>query len=126
MNIQLRGGETDVSKPLRAHAERSLLFALRRFVDRIGRVTVWLADVNGPRGGIDKCCRIDVRLRPTGSAFAAEAASDAYTAIGRASGRVGPAVARRIARDKGRMPGLYEPGRSEDPVAPAQPSGDEV
>jgi hypothetical protein len=102
------------------------LFALRRFVDRIGRVTVWLADVNGPRGGIDRCCRIDVRLRPTESAFAAETASDAYTAIGRASGRVGRAVARRIGRDKGRRPELYEPGRSENLVAPAQPSRDDV
>ena len=34
--------------------ERRLGFALSRFGDRIGHVTVHLNDVNGPRGGIDQ------------------------------------------------------------------------
>jgi hypothetical protein len=99
MKVRLRGQGTQVSSALRAHAERCLEFALRRFGNRIDRVSVWLEDVNGPRGGVDKRCRIAVRLRPTGSAFVAKAASDAYVAIGRAAGRAGWAVSRRIARE---------------------------
>ncbi len=121
MKVQLRGQGTQVSEALRSHAERCLGFALRRFGNRIDRVTVWLVDMNGPRGGIDKCCRIDVRLRPTGSAFAAEASSDAYTAVGRAAGRIGRAVARRVTREQGRRPDLCERGRSADRPALVEP-----
>ncbi len=106
-----------MSDALRAHAERCLEFALRRFGNRIDRVSVWLVDVNGPRGGVDKCCRIAVRLRPTGSVFVTEAAADGYAAIGRAAGRAGSAVARRIAWEHGRRPGLREWARSADRLA---------
>jgi hypothetical protein len=114
MNVQLRGQGTQVSEAIRAHAERCLGFALRRFGNRIDRVSVWLADVNGVRGGVDKRCRIGVRLRPTGSVFVMKTDSDAYVAIGRAAGRVGAAVARRVAREQGRRPDLGERGRSAD------------
>ena len=40
------------------HIERRLRFALDRFGDRIARVFVFLHDRNGPRGGIDKICRV--------------------------------------------------------------------
>jgi hypothetical protein len=104
MNIQLRSQGTEGSEALRAHAERCIGFALRRFASRIDRVSVWLEDVNGPRGGVDKRCRIAVRLRPTGGAFVTKSAADAYAAIGRAAGRAGSAVARRIAWQQERRP----------------------
>jgi hypothetical protein len=102
MNIQLRSQGIEVSEGLRAHAERCVGFALRRFGSRIDRVSVWLEDVNGPDGGVDKRCGIAVRLRPTGGAFVAKSAPDAYVAVGRAAGRAGSAVARRIARQQER------------------------
>src|SRR5262245_66233026 len=111
MNLQIRIRGTKASDALRARAERCLGFALRRFTERIDRVSVWLVDVNGPRGGVDKCCRIAVRLRPMGSAFVAETAADPYAALDRAAGRAGRAVARRIARNQRSGP---DPGeRSE-------------
>jgi len=117
MNVQVRGQGTELSIALRAHAERCLGFALRRFARRIDRVTVWLEDVNGPRGGVDKRCRIAVRLRPNGAAFVAKSAADAYVAIGRAAGRAGAAVARKIAWLQERRPALYDRGRSGDRLA---------
>jgi putative sigma-54 modulation protein len=109
MEIQVRALRIEVTNALRAHGERCLRFALGRFGDRIDRVTVWLADLNGPRGGIDKGCRIGVRLRPMGSVLVLEAADDPYAALGRAAGRAGRAVARRLARDQGRRLGFREP-----------------
>jgi putative sigma-54 modulation protein len=114
MNLQVRIRGTTVSDAFRARAERCLGFALRRFARRVDRVSVWLIDVNGPRGGIDKCCRIAVRLRPMGSAFVTERASDAYAALDRAAGRAGRAVARRIGRDHRGKPGFSEPRRKTD------------
>jgi hypothetical protein len=117
MNVQLRGQGTELSVALRAHAERCLEFALRRFARRVDRVTVWLEDVNGPRGGVDKRCRIVVRLRPNGAAFVAKSATDAYVAISRAAGRAGAVVARKIAWLQERRPLLDERGRSGDRLA---------
>jgi putative sigma-54 modulation protein len=41
--------------------------ALGRFASRVRRVRVCLNDVNGPRGGIDKRCRMRVDLFPRGA-----------------------------------------------------------
>jgi putative sigma-54 modulation protein len=46
--------------------ERSYRFALDRFVHSIREVEVWCADTNGPKGGIDKTCRVQIRLYPRG------------------------------------------------------------
>ncbi len=47
---------------LRQLAERRLLFALSRFDLRIKQVELVVSDENGPRGGIDKACRVSVSL----------------------------------------------------------------
>jgi ribosome hibernation promoting factor len=121
VNVQLRGQRTQVSEAFRAHAERCLEFALRRFANRIDRVSVWLADVNGPRGGVDKRCRVAVRLRSMGSAVVAKTASDASVAVSRAAGLVGWAVSRKIAREQERRPDRCERGRNADRPALMQP-----
>ncbi|HYG66633.1 MAG TPA: hypothetical protein VD838_03205, partial [Anaeromyxobacteraceae bacterium] len=64
------------------------------------RVRVVLSDVNGPKGGADKACRIDVRLRGGRAARATAVELDAYDAIDRAGRRVGRLVAREVARDR--------------------------
>jgi len=51
-----------VSSRTRDYLERRLSYALGRFEDSVGSISVTLADVKGPRGGADKRCRILVRL----------------------------------------------------------------
>jgi len=55
---------------LRDHIERRLQFAFGRFSERIERLTVRLFDINGPRGGIDVRCRLDVALIDGGNVVA--------------------------------------------------------
>ena len=59
-----------VSAACVAHLERRLQFALARFSGHIQRVQVVLEDQNGPRGGLDKHCRVVVRLREAGDVVA--------------------------------------------------------
>lgn len=47
-------------------AQKLLRFSLSRFAGVITRVTVRFSDVNGPRGGIDKRCRVTAKMRTTG------------------------------------------------------------
>jgi hypothetical protein len=50
---------------LRELAERRVRFAMRRLTWLVPRARVQLSDTNGPRGGVDKRCRVE--FRPDGS-----------------------------------------------------------
>jgi ribosomal subunit interface protein len=95
LEIKARVG---MSEALRNTIERRMAFALGRFGARISAVTVWLSDVNGPRGGVDKLCQVQVALASGPALRVEQADADLYTAIGRAADRVGRVVARDLAR----------------------------
>ncbi len=98
MRIDVRGRGCEVSLALSSYAKRRALFAIGRFSPRIEGVSVLLSDANGPRGGVDKECRLVARLRPSGGLRVAERDADMYAAIDRATERLARAVAREIAR----------------------------
>jgi ribosomal subunit interface protein len=97
MNVTLRGKRVKVTEPFRAQAGRRLEMTLGRFRRRIREVTVLVEDVNGPRKGIDKRCRISIRGH--GWNVVAEARStDERSALDLAAARAGRAAARALAR----------------------------
>ncbi|MFT3917213.1 MAG: HPF/RaiA family ribosome-associated protein [Anaeromyxobacteraceae bacterium] len=98
MEIEVRAMGMPVTEGMRAHVERRLAFALDRFGNRVARVTVRVADVNGPRGGPDKACRVNAALRTGHRVHIDERDLDAYAAIDRAAHRLGHTVARRLER----------------------------
>ena len=98
MKIHVRSRQVVVSEGVRAHVERRLESSLGRVAARVLRATVQIVDLNGPRGGEDKSCRIEVRLRPTGSVFVEHTDADLYAAVGRAADRMGRAVSRAVER----------------------------
>jgi ribosome-associated translation inhibitor RaiA len=78
-------------------ARRRLEFALGRFRGRIRSVTVRVADVNGPRGGVDKTCLATIRLDASKRLVVIEETDvDAVVAIDRAADRASRAVARML------------------------------
>ncbi len=98
MEIEIRAMGMSVTEGMRAHVERRLAFALDRFREKVARVTVRVADVNGPRGGPDKTCRVDAALRTGHRVHIDERHLDAYAAIDRAAHRLGQTVGRRLVR----------------------------
>jgi putative sigma-54 modulation protein len=82
----------------REDMERRLRFAFHRFDEKISLVTVELADLNGPRGGVDKQCRLVVRLLPAGRVIIEETHADVSAAIALAADRAGWAVSRQLRR----------------------------
>ena len=93
MNIYVRFAGIDSPEPVRAYAERRILIALDRVLGVGATALVRLSDLNGPRGGMDKRCRITVR-EPGFTAQAEAIDGDPFTAIDRACGRMA-----RILRD---------------------------
>jgi putative sigma-54 modulation protein len=98
MQLEIRGVNYELDDELKDHTARRLRFALGRFTDRVGRVTVHLSDVNGPRGGVDKRCRIAVALVPRGVAMVEGSDHDPFALVARAAKRVGQSVRRTLER----------------------------
>lgn len=114
MKVYVRGKQLDIDETLRCHIERRLEFSLGRFSPRILRATVQLTDVNGPSGGDDKVCRIEVRMRTTGSVFVEDRDADLVAVVDRAAQRIGRSVARAIERERG-VVRRGRPGRTAPP-----------
>lgn len=98
MLVQVRGRDIDVSEAIHRQIEARLVRHLRRQQRRVEQVRVWLKDLNGPRGGIDKMCHVDVDLVPHGRIIIQEQDDDLYRAIGRAGKRLKQVLRRRLNR----------------------------
>lgn len=100
--IDLRSSNVTISVALREHVARRLDFAIRRFSHRIERVVVRLVDVNGPKGGPDKRCRIVSYLDGSESVLVEATDSDAYAAVSQAAIRLEERIARALTRRRTR------------------------
>lgn len=85
---------------LASHTRRRLGFGLTRHADRIARVVVRLGDENGPRGGADKFCRLQVHLVDAPEVVIRDCGPDLYAVIDRASDRAARAVAKQLERNR--------------------------
>ena len=98
MGILARG--IALTEAIRLYAQRRMKTALGRYREALESVQVRLTDVNGPRGGIDKHCVIEVRGPSLVPIVVRERDADLYTAIDRAAERVDRTVARRLSRNR--------------------------
>ncbi len=100
MQIDIQARHFPLTDALREHIKRRLRFALSAFDERIRRVRVRLSDINGPRGGADKCCHVQVVLTHLPDVVIKDTEDDLYASIDRASDRAGCTVGRRLARQR--------------------------
>lgn len=110
MWIELIGRGVPTNNELRSDVERRLMFALGRFSGSLGRITVHLIDENGPRGGVDKLCRIVVGMTGRGpSRLVVEAAAAKIpAAVNMAANRISQVVRRQVERAR------WTPQRADD------------
>ncbi len=92
MLVEIRSRQGPLNASLEDQLVRRLRFALARFGGRIRHISATLEDINGPRGGEDQLCRIQVSLVPSGSIMAEATDAEVASAVGRAAER----VARRV------------------------------
>ena len=98
MKIDIQSRGFSLTEALQNHAQRRLHFAMSYSSDHINRVIVRLSDVNGPRGGADKCCHIQIVLAGIPNVVVEDTEVDMYAAIDRACDRARRTVVRRIDR----------------------------
>lgn len=96
MRIVIKALGFKLTTALRVFIQEHLLQMLARRADAVRSVIVRLSDLNGPRGGEDKLCRIQVDLLGRQLQFAEAVRSDAYAAIAEASRRASRNVDRTL------------------------------
>ena len=100
MRIEIRTGKFDVTEGLREHIERRIQFALSWANNSLQKISLRLDDINGPKGGIDKLCRIQIPIAGGKSIVIEEIQADLYIAIDRAVERAGRSLARKLERNR--------------------------
>jgi ribosome hibernation promoting factor len=124
MSLEIRNQNIEMSDGLRSYIERRLGFALRKFTKVLGRVTVRLSDLNGPRGGLDKRCQISANFRPFQAVSLQATDADLYAAIDRAAGRLERSLAHCVGRKRESRRGrksIRKPGGPRPQVSEALP-----
>lgn len=97
LQIEIRSRDFGLTDAIRSHVTRRMRFALDRFVGRIRHAQVYVGDLNGPKGGPDKYCRIVVDLSSE-TAVVEETHCDLYRAITRAAHRAAARIGRAVGR----------------------------
>ena len=89
MQIQINPGSgITLSEALEQHIHDKLETLEKRFGDRLTRVEVHLEDINGPKGGPDKHCKLEARPSGLEPAIAESTTEDAYEGISLSTDRL--------------------------------------
>ncbi|HKF46668.1 MAG TPA: HPF/RaiA family ribosome-associated protein [Terracidiphilus sp.] len=102
MSIEIRSRDFSVTDAIREHAGRRLGFALDSLPHggnrKVRRVVARLGDLNGPKGGEDKFCRIAAQVGHC-TVVVEHVDSNLYSAITHAAHRFVLAASRHLARE---------------------------
>jgi putative sigma-54 modulation protein len=100
MNIDIQARGFELTDGLREHTQRRLHFATNWALDEVKTIKVRLSDINGPRGGEDKRCLIQIPLTNKKQILIHDTEADLYLAIDRAVHRAEQLLAKQIGRRK--------------------------
>jgi ribosome-associated translation inhibitor RaiA len=97
MNIRIKG--LPGAAKLRRIAAEKLDVALARYAHAIQEANIRLDDINGPaRGGVDKLCRVVLKLKDSSVVVVEELGTDIAQAIQRVADRLQQGVSRQLDR----------------------------
>jgi ribosome-associated translation inhibitor RaiA len=99
MKLSIRARDFEWTPEIRKQVERNIEFAVDRHKEQVSDISVYLADLNGPKGGVDKLCQITANLRGRGKPIAIlEKGTDILPAVYRATRRLRNRIAGSVQR----------------------------
>jgi hypothetical protein len=87
MHVLFESSDPDAAS-LRPTAVRRVRFVMRRLSWMVPRVRIYLSDINGPRGGVDKRCVVELKTAQLGTVVVTSLARDWRAALDGALARV--------------------------------------
>ena len=100
MELFIRARGFEVDRETRDMIVRRTRFALDAFGARIASVAVFLVDLNGPRGGVDKLCQVNIRTEGLGQLAVIEQGQTVAGAVNRALRTAKHRVAEEVRRKR--------------------------
>lgn len=100
MQVNVTDRNELLSSEGRELAATRLRDALSRFSAQISNATLVVEDVNGPRGGVDKQCRITVQTRRFGTLSVTSQDASAGKCIAMAVTRLSRTLQRRVSKNR--------------------------
>jgi hypothetical protein len=97
MQIIFESRDTDGTQ-MRDFSVQRVRFALRRLANFVPHAKVQFTDVNGPRGGVDKRCQVELKTDTARTVVIASLARDWRTALDRSLSRATRVLTRNLQR----------------------------
>jgi putative sigma-54 modulation protein len=97
MRLAIQSQHLDLDADHRQQIERRVGFALSRLTQHIRSVDIHLCDLNGPRGGLDKRCRVMVHLDRGPAVIVEDVDSELGELIDRTIARAARSAHKRVA-----------------------------
>lgn len=98
MLVQVHGNGFELGRELRKGVHEKIAMALGRFELQIGKVNVYLADLNGPKKGVDKSIRLVISVDRHPLIVVEEKGENWQTLVSSLSDRASHTVSRQLSR----------------------------
>jgi putative sigma-54 modulation protein len=100
MKVLMRGVHLSLTDGLKAYVQEHLVDHIEKLCDdqEASEIDISLVDINGPKGGIDKECRVTVRLPGLSAIHVTETAETLHGAVDLSRDRLEKAVKRTLER----------------------------
>ena len=106
MKLTIRTRHLVVTPDTAAEIRHRLDRVFHRILPSLRAVDVTIADINGPRGGVDKQCRVRIRGRSIPTVVIEHVGTDTVATVTVAAERATQAVLRKMARRRAFAPVL--------------------
>lgn len=80
-HLDVRARGFDLTQGMYRHAVEHIAAKVAKHARAISDLTIRLQDVNGPKGGLDKRCRVEVHIAGFGPVIVDETDQDTYAAM---------------------------------------------
>lgn len=101
IQIKTQNKSLEVNTDILDKINKAFNNALDRFHHRIREAEVILSDLNGPRGGIDKRCTVQVRMLPRGILVVRSTGSSLLEAANDACDKLKSVIGKRLTKRRG-------------------------
>jgi ribosome-associated translation inhibitor RaiA len=96
MQIDIQAGSLSLNEDVRDSVKQRIIMRLARFQDNIHSIKVYIKDINGPKGGVDKECTVKVKANNLEEVVISSKAESWVNAVDRSTERAKSLLARRL------------------------------